>query len=930
MVLLHHAETNALQYAARVCVKIKQTKEDIFIDPLTSATDAGHSAVYINAGGPVWAIDWCEGVAGGGSFVALSAHPTEKSPTGERFVPNHQYSEKYRGSNAIQVWSIPSKVQPAKLVHTILHHGGFAWSLKWAPHASLFSRDIGIGVVAAALADGHFMIYRVDADTHTTLATFLDPHSTFLSISWSLTHPYMLLTGSVNGAVQMWNIQDTLDATAPYTLTPQRRFEDADACSKQPQHHWGAGWVAVRDIVWSPHDPYLFCTIGNDTVLRIWDLREPRACLRAHRLLNFTFGLQLLWFNPTTIFVATDQGAVFGVDPLTGMQRVLLAHPHLDSPVWSFASTITKEGIPALLSSCASGTLYQSRLDRLSTKRTWPTMWLKTKTTAPAVDFSFAQVMHKSSVTVGKRAFPDRAAAIYRVLFSPDGGSRVLWCSQSGLVGVVPYSYGMARPTDKPIGRPRIHELHSKKGRRKKARKYASEDDNDEDEEEDNNDDETEAESTEGDGQAEDTEDDDDDDDNDVAKPMRQATGPTRTTGRAKKAVVYEDPPDDVDAISVGGESDDDAPSPLKKRKPAPPKAEKPKKVELTPAKPRGRPRKHPLPSTDGPKKRGRPKKEPAQEDTQDAVITLDEDKDDEPPKKNGRKQTPLEKKPPTNEVIISDDDDDEDAVPPKKVTKPKKAPAKATKKAAPEKDKKSPADDIVTSDAKGDNEAEPPKKATKAKKAQAKRTKKTVSNEAKKPPTDEVVNSDAKGNDKNEEPKRPKKPTKAKQAPAKAKKNAVPENEKPPTDDIVTSDAKGDDKAEPPEKATKPKKAPAKTTKKAVPAKDEEGPAPPKAKAAPTPRGKTAKSVQEAETTTAETAATTPLLPGQVVQVAPRTWAGSNKLGGAGWIKSINGDGSFNIKYVLGGQERDVPSNFVVAVADDDDKGPSKRRRRG
>ena len=42
----------------------------------------------------------------------------------------------------------------------------------------------------------------------------------------------------------------------------------------------------------------------------------------------------------------------------------------------------------------------------------------------------------------------------------------------------------------------------------------------------------------------------------------------------------------------------------------------------------------------------------------------------------------------------------------------------------------------------------------------------------------------------------------------------------------------------------------------------------------------------------------------GDQVRVASRTWPGINKLGGDGTISKDNGDGSYYIKYALGGYE--------------------------
>ncbi|EQC38549.1 hypothetical protein, variant [Saprolegnia diclina VS20] len=50
----------------------------------------------------------------------------------------------------------------------------------------------------------------------------------------------------------------------------------------------------------------------------------------------------------------------------------------------------------------------------------------------------------------------------------------------------------------------------------------------------------------------------------------------------------------------------------------------------------------------------------------------------------------------------------------------------------------------------------------------------------------------------------------------------------------------------------------------------------------------------------------------GQVVEVSARTWPGINKLGGTAWIVRRNDDGTYNVKYVLGGREGRVDPVYI------------------
>jgi len=63
----------------------------------------------------------------------------------------------------------------------------------------------------------------------------------------------------------------------------------------------------------------------------------------------------------------------------------------------------------------------------------------------------------------------------------------------------------------------------------------------------------------------------------------------------------------------------------------------------------------------------------------------------------------------------------------------------------------------------------------------------------------------------------------------------------------------------------------------------------------------------------------------GDVVNVQSRTWSGINKPGGVARITKLNGDGSYNVAYVLGGREANVDAGFISRS---DGTGNGKRRK--
>ncbi|RLN59996.1 hypothetical protein BBJ28_00001357 [Nothophytophthora sp. Chile5] len=74
----------------------------------------------------------------------------------------------------------------------------------------------------------------------------------------------------------------------------------------------------------------------------------------------------------------------------------------------------------------------------------------------------------------------------------------------------------------------------------------------------------------------------------------------------------------------------------------------------------------------------------------------------------------------------------------------------------------------------------------------------------------------------------------------------------------------------------------------------------------------------------------------GDLVEIVERMWAGINKPGGTARIKTVNADGTYNVKFVIGsGKEKSVPSVFIHRPAEEivSDTTPSravkKRQRR-
>jgi len=59
----------------------------------------------------------------------------------------------------------------------------------------------------------------------------------------------------------------------------------------------------------------------------------------------------------------------------------------------------------------------------------------------------------------------------------------------------------------------------------------------------------------------------------------------------------------------------------------------------------------------------------------------------------------------------------------------------------------------------------------------------------------------------------------------------------------------------------------------------------------------------------------------GEVVNVEARTFPGMNKHGGVGRITAVHEDGTFNVKYVLGGSEKHIEQKYITRSEDNQNK---------
>jgi hypothetical protein len=206
--LQSYKQIGAVQHAVPVSVAESDSSQ-ITLMPFTSSV--GESAVYANVGGPVWALDW-NTESSTTAYLAVSAHPSDALGV----YPDHKYDSKYEGDNVIQIWTVPpinaSTIQhgsPLTWKVGLRHDSGLVWALAWAKHREFYPdhRRTGLGILAACFADGRVAVYHIPdvpkgqilLDALAPMAESIPDDSVHFCLQWSLTNPFVFLTGSSHG-----------------------------------------------------------------------------------------------------------------------------------------------------------------------------------------------------------------------------------------------------------------------------------------------------------------------------------------------------------------------------------------------------------------------------------------------------------------------------------------------------------------------------------------------------------------------------------------------------------------------------------------------------------------------------------------------------------------------------------------------------------
>ncbi|CCI39486.1 unnamed protein product [Albugo candida] len=345
--------------------------------PVFNACSLDTNRVAMNVGGPIWAMDWHPATAKqpkwNVTYLSIAAHPPcsiRNDQIISEEAPDHHYGEQRGGPGLIQIWAVSTDLSLPYLMYAIAHNGGAVWGLKWCPQECKGMG--GIGMLAACFGDGTVQVFHVprhefSQSQERPCVERLEPvicgklqKVVQMCLNWSPHSANQLLTGGSDGSIALWDLANAYEVlheddktSIPIDVKPQRHFQDSDTITKLDTSDWGSGWVALRDVAWSPYDPYIFATTGNDSCIKIWDIRETRIPFRTHRLRS-TWGLSLHWFDERSVYVAGDQGPIHCYDIFAGSFKTQYSHPQADSPIWDM-KLVQHSTVPLIFSCCAAG-----------------------------------------------------------------------------------------------------------------------------------------------------------------------------------------------------------------------------------------------------------------------------------------------------------------------------------------------------------------------------------------------------------------------------------------------------------------------------------------------------------------------------------------------------------------------------------------------
>ncbi|XP_054473974.1 general transcription factor 3C polypeptide 2 [Anoplopoma fimbria] len=259
--------------------------------------------MLLNAGGPVWAMEWCPTPDGApaSQYVALACH--------RGMEDQHCVNKTHSGAGLVQLWDLGAleynsrpESTPA-LAYGLAQDKGFIWHLKWCPAGGWELPSCGrkapflprLGLLAVAASTGvvtiyslphpdalhssngqtekasqQLPIYQAEGVLTLKLGSFKAPRheksGQVLSMDWLPAKPHNIMAiGFYDGIVGLWDLS---------TKSVLLRVQESESLSLLPYRCFLAHDNAVRALSFCPASRFLLVTAGEDRYVKTWDLRR--------------------------------------------------------------------------------------------------------------------------------------------------------------------------------------------------------------------------------------------------------------------------------------------------------------------------------------------------------------------------------------------------------------------------------------------------------------------------------------------------------------------------------------------------------------------------------------------------------------------------------------------------------------------------------
>jgi WD40 repeat protein len=366
----------------------------------------------INAGGPIWSLDWCTSCEDkGAQYAVVCVHPKTPVYVGRTYPGTTQSPPPLH--QLIQLWEFDMKnltENPPKVRYYVEHNHGFVWDIRWMP-CTLDDNDDRLGIVAVAFSDNSLVLYslpkpetinfegegvptiRLTEQVYTiknTIPVFLKVKDTDEETE---AEAQKKKKSSKKGKKkedesieeeELEEEEEELPAPDEYTKvmrsvawSPSLEYLAVGSISgsvllykvnhnKQDcvlkllmdniGHYQQKQFSPVNNVTWSSLDSNIFATVGNSGDVCVWDVRDMMQPIYSQTMTR-QISNQVAFPKGINAFIVAAETLVKQYDAIDGVSIFLSKQ---DSATWGMSVTSTRSGF---MTTNASGAAYLYSLE---------------------------------------------------------------------------------------------------------------------------------------------------------------------------------------------------------------------------------------------------------------------------------------------------------------------------------------------------------------------------------------------------------------------------------------------------------------------------------------------------------------------------------------------------------------------------------------